>query len=103
MALALSLSTFRRAVRLKAAKEGLEEKDVVEAILLGQFESSVANGRTIVTTSEAGGSVTFTFPEGLTPTEIMELAAAAMAQIEDDQEPTPPTKRLRVCFDRATL
>ena len=53
----VSLTAFIQAAKLKAAKDGVTVKAVVEAIVLGQFESSVVNGRTIVSTSEAGGSV----------------------------------------------
>ena len=104
----VSLTTFIQAANLKAAKDGVTVKAVVEAIVLGQFESSVVNGRTIVSTSEAGGSVEFSLPEGLTPGELLELASAALRWIEAQADPDNPgvprqVKRLRACFDRATL
>lgn len=104
----VSLTTFIRIAKLKAAKDETTPKAVIEAIALGQFESSVANGRTIVRTSEAGGSVEFSLPDGLTPGELLELASEALRWIESQPDPDNPglpgtVKRLRVCFDRATL
>lgn len=104
----LSLSAFLRAAKLKATKDGVSLKAVVESIVLGQFESSVVDGRTLVRTSEGGGSVDFALPDGLTPGELLELASEALRWIAAQPDPDNPglprsVKRLRVCFDRATL
>lgn len=104
----VSLSAFVRAAKLKATKDGVSLKAVVESIVLGQFESSVVNGRTLVRTSEGGGSVDFALPEGLTPGDLLELASEALRWIEAQPDPDNPglprsVKRLRVCFDRAML
>lgn len=93
---------------LKAARDGLSLRAVLEAILLGRFESAVVEGRTLVRTSEGGGSVEFSIPEGLTPAELMNLAADGLAWLERQPNPETaalprPVKRLRVCFDRASL
>jgi hypothetical protein len=62
---AISLTTFIQAAQLRAAQAGTTAKAVIEAILVGQFQSSVSNGRTIIQTAEAGGSVQFAIPDGL--------------------------------------
>jgi hypothetical protein len=101
---AITLSTFIQALRLKAARDGKTPKEVAEAILLGQFNSSVVNGRTVIQTSEAGGSTQFTLPSGLTPADVMELAAEVIRRnVTADSALPQRVHRLRVCFDRATL
>lgn len=104
----ISLTAFIQAAKLKAAKDQTTAKAVVEAIVLGQFESAVVNGRTVIRSSEAGGEVEFSLPEGLTPSELIELASTALQWINRQPDPLnvglPQTvKRLRVCFNRATL
>ena len=104
----ISLTAFIQAAKLKAAKDGTNAKAVVEAIVLGQFESSVANGRTVIRSSEAGGETEFSLPDGLTPSELIELATTALRWIERQPDPLNPNlpqtvKRLRACFNRATL
>jgi hypothetical protein len=101
---AITLSTFILALRLKADRDGKTPKEVAEAILLGQFSASVVNGRTVIRTSEAGGSTEFALPTGLTPAEVMELAAEAIRRnVTTTSAPPQRTRRLRVCFDRASL
>lgn len=50
----------------------------------------------------------FALPEGLTPGELLELASDELRWIEAQPDPDNPglprsVRRLRVCFDRATL
>lgn len=104
----ISLTAFIQAAKLKAAKDSTSAKAVVEAIVLGQFESSVSNGRTVIRTAEAGGETEFSIPDGLTPSELIELATDALRWIDRQPDPLNPglpqtVKRLRACFNRATL
>ena len=104
----LSLTTFVQAVILKARRDGATPAAVAEGILSGNFASAVVNGRTVIRTSEAGGSTEFALPQGLTPAELIDLAGRALRWIESEPDPANPglprpVKRLRVCFDRATL
>lgn len=104
----LSLSAFLQAARLKATRDEVSLKSVVEDILFARFESSIRNGRTVIRTSEAGGSTDFTLPAGLTPTELIELANQALRWLQAQPDPENPrlpkaVRRLRVCFDRAAL
>lgn len=106
--MALSLTTFIQAAQLRATQANTTAKAVIEAILLGQFTSSVANGRTIIQTAEAGGSVQFAIPDGLSPAEVMEMAGRALRWIESQPDPDNPgrpreIRRLRVSFDRAVI
>lgn len=104
----LSLTTFVQAVILKARRDGTTPAAVADGILSGNFASAVVNGRTVIRTSEAGGSTEFALPAGLTPPELIELAGHGLRWIESQPDPANPglprqAKRLRVCFDRARL
>jgi hypothetical protein len=105
---ALSLTTFIQAAQLRATQANTTAKAVIEAILIGQFTSSVAKGRTVIQTSEAGGSVQFAIPDGLSPAEVMEMAGRALRWIDSRPDPNNPglpreVTRLRVSFDRASI
>jgi hypothetical protein len=104
----VTLTAFIQAAHLKASKDSQPVKAVIEAIVLGLFESSVVNGRTVIRTSEAAGSVEFSLGDGLSPSELVELATTALRWIESRPDPLNPgiprqVKRLRVCFDRGSL
>lgn len=104
----ISLSTFVQAANLKAAQANTTTRAVLESILLGHFSSTATNGRTVIATNEAGGSVQFVLPEGLTPTEVMELAGRGLRWIatrpDQDNPGVPKTiKRLRVSFRKARI
>lgn len=103
-----SLRTVLRAIALHAESAGKAPAEVARALVLGQFQSSVLNGRTVIRTSEAGGNTEFSLPEGLGPGEVMELGARALDWIEAQTDPTAPglprvSRRLRAAFDRARL
>ncbi|MFM7103090.1 MAG: hypothetical protein ACKO3N_18215 [Verrucomicrobiota bacterium] len=104
------MSTFVRAAKLKATAGGTSLRAVLECILLGQFNSSVVNGRTVISTSEAGGSVQFEILDGLGPARVAELAGEALDWLdslpaEQQANPIPPRRirRLRVSFSRAQV
>ena len=105
---ALSMRTFVRAVVLKATADSITPAAVCKAIVSGNFESSVINGRTVIETAEAGGATKFLLPAGLTPGEVMNMASRALDYIESQPNPAAPAlpteiKRLRPCFSRVTL
>jgi len=104
----LSLRTFLRAVVLRATADSSTPAAVCEGIISGNFTSSVIDGRTVIETAEAGGATKFLLPSGLTPGEIMNMAARALDWIEAQPNPAAPglpteIKRLRPCFSRVTL
>jgi hypothetical protein len=100
----ISAGTFLYAAKLSAAKKGTTVKSVLESILVGQFETSVSNGKTLVRTSEAGGSVEFAIAEGLDAGEVAELAREALDwhSVNPDSNPRR-IRRLRATFNRASL
>jgi hypothetical protein len=82
-------------------------KSVLEAILFGRFTTDVRNGKTVISTSEAGGSVTFSFSDSLSPSDIIAVAEQALEWLESQPDPDNPdmsglarVKRLRAAFDR---
>ena len=92
-----------RAAILQGRQDQKSPQAVLEAVLLGQFTSSVTNGSTVVETSEAGGSVRFVLPGGLSPSEVITLMERAISWIELQTDPTNPalprlTKRLFADF-----
>lgn len=108
MYVGITLSTFVRAAQLKATQGDTPLRAVLEGILIGHFKSTVANGRTVIATTEAGGSTQFTLPAGLTPPEVMEMAGRALRWIDSRPDPANPglpntVKRLRVSFRKARI
>jgi len=107
----LLLNAFIRGAKLRATELGGVNTltSVLESIILGRFKSEATNGRTVVSTSEAGGSVSFHFPDMLTPAEVMALAEEALeycAQFSDPNNP-PLTfrriRRMRVSFAKGAI
>lgn len=93
---------------MQAAATSTTPALVAKALVLGHFTSSVQNGRTVIRSSEAGGLTEFAFPDGLTPGEVIEVAGRALEWIEAQADPLVPalpriSRRLRFCFDRASL
>ena len=102
---------FVRAAKLRATALGgaATPKSVLEGIVLGQFTSTATNGRTVISTSEAGGTTTFTLPADLGPADVMSVADEALSLIESSANPLNPTvgtkriQRLRVSFGKAAI
>ena len=73
------------------------------------FQGDVINGKVLLTSMEAGGTTTFSLPNGHTPMETMALVQEAIDWCHSFSTPdNPPTfqrriKRLRVSFQRATI
>lgn len=102
---------FVRAAILRATQLGspATPKSVLEALVLGQFTTTVQNGRTVLRTSEAGGEVMFHFPDNLSPSDVMALAEEALCMVENSPDPAHPTvqvrriKRMRASFSKASF
>ncbi len=103
----LLFAAFVRGAKLAgaAASPTKTAKQVLEAIILSRFTSEATNGRTLISTSEAGGSVAFTFPEMLNPAEVMAYAEKALQWIEaqPDQNNLDLSKLNRVGRLRASF
>ncbi|MCP5525142.1 MAG: hypothetical protein H7A46_26765, partial [Verrucomicrobiales bacterium] len=67
---------------VRALKLQLGEGDTLvgslTALLQQKWASQVVNGQTVVSTAEAGGSVTFTFERGYTPAQLAVMAEEAL-------------------------
>ncbi len=103
--------TFVRAAKIRATALGSPNtpKSILEGILLGQFTSSATNGRTLIRTTEAGGSVEFILPADLGPAEVMAICDEALRIVESSPDPLNPTvqsrriMRLRASFRQASF
>lgn len=97
------------AAKREGAKTGRTAVQVLEAIIDGQFTSVSKNGRTIISTSEAGGSATFHIDGGLGPQGVIDLAVEAKDFIQSQADPDNPVTtnrrivRLRASFSKANL
>jgi hypothetical protein len=94
----------------EAAGGGKTPTAVMEDIVLGKFESEVVGGKTLISTSEAGGVATFSLMTDFTPAEIVSLAMEAITWIQQQPDPLNPSlypprriKRLRASFAKATI
>jgi predicted metal-dependent hydrolase len=101
------LRAFIRAAQAQAVTIGgsATAKSVLMIIITGQFTSTAQNGRTLIESSEAGGTVRFTIPNSLGPAEVTQLAEEAIEWLEANTAADGSTpalkrvKRLRFCFD----
>lgn len=81
----------------------------LNALLTQKWASSVVNGHTILSTSEAGGSVTFTFERAYTPAELAVMAEEALEWVNTLADPENPPldvaryTRLHPTFHKAVL
>ncbi|HEY1790690.1 MAG TPA: hypothetical protein VGJ73_21260 [Verrucomicrobiae bacterium] len=79
---------------------------VLDDIIIGRFKSDIAEGKTLVSSSEAGGSVGFTLVGSLTPADVVAKAVEAKMWINSQADPNNPETwrwperrmRLRVTF-----
>jgi len=107
MANRLLIRAFIRAAKLQATAvgNGATITSILEGIVLGRFNDEATEGKTIVKTSHAGHEVEFALPKGLTATDVLELAEAALQELERQTDPDNPTfstrkiRRLRANFD----
>lgn len=81
----------------------------LNALVTSKWSSSVVNGQTVLSTSEAGGTVTFTFDRSFTPTDLVTMAEEALEWINTLVEPENPPldipryNRLHPTFHKAVL
>ena len=66
-----------RALKLQLA-EGRTLVGALEALVTQKWAANVVNGQTVLSTAEAGGSVTFTFDRAYTPAELAVMAEEAL-------------------------
>jgi hypothetical protein len=68
----------------------------LQALVTQKWSASVVNGQTILSTSEADGSVTFTFDRAYTPAELATMAEEALEWVNTLVDP-----RRRIGFRRS--
>lgn len=96
---------------IKKAESGGQTKpiDILTSIITGRFEMEFTDGKTVISTAEAGGSVSFATMPGLMPDDVLALAEEAIERLEagdfgDKDAPTLTSrriKRLRASFAKA--
>lgn len=97
-----------RALKLQLAG-GQTLVEALNALLTSKWSTSVVNGQTILSTSEAGGSVTFTFDRAYTPAELATMAEEALEWVNTLVHPENPPldvaryNRLHPTFHKAVL
>lgn len=81
----------------------------LNALVTSKWSTSVVNGQTILSTSEAGGSVTFTFDRSYTAADLATMAEEALEWVNTLADPENPPldvpryNRLHPTFHKAVL
>ena len=81
----------------------------LNALVTQKWAANVVNGQTVLSTSEAGGSVTFTFERAYTPAELAVMAEEALEWVNTLADPENPPldvaryTRLHPTFHKAVL
>ena len=81
----------------------------LNALVTQKWAANVVNGQTVLATSEAGGSVTFTFERAYTPRELAVMAEEALEWVTTLADPENPPldvaryNRLHPTFHKAVL
>ena len=93
--------------------EGKTPIQVLEGIIVGRFTSDFAEGKTVISTAEADGNVSFQLAADLSPADVIALAMEAIAWIRqncadpaaptDDEIYPPRVLRLRGSFRKAVI
>jgi hypothetical protein len=112
---AMILAAVRTAEAQTEATEGaapttVTPASVLEGIVMGKFETELQEGKTLISTSEAGGTASFSIVGGLNPSDIVEIAMEALTWLQDQPDPNNPPvyptkriKRMRASFAKATI
>lgn len=105
----LLLRAFIRAAKRHGDAVGKTPKAILEDIIVGRFTTEATEGKTLVSSSEAGGAVTFILPAGFGPADVMTLAEEAIEWLEQQPDPNNPNLssrrlvRLRASFSKAVI
>lgn len=97
-----------RALKLQLT-EGQTLIAALNGLVVQKWAASVVNGQTVLSTSEAGGSVTFTFERAYTPAELAVMAEEALEWVNTLADPENPPldvaryNRLHPTFHKAVL
>ena len=97
-----------RALKLQLT-EGQTLVAALNGLVVQKWAASLVNGQTVLSTSEAGGSVTFTFERTYTPAELAVMAEEALEWLNTLADPENPPldvpryNRLHPTFHKAVL
>ena len=83
---------------------------ILEGIVMGRFQTELQEGKTLISTTEAGGTASFSIVGGLNPSDVVEIAMEALTWLQDQRDPNNPPvlpnkriRRLRASFAKATI
>ena len=106
---AFSVYLQRAMIRGARLANPADPKAALNSIISARFTSEAADGKTIISTTKDGLSVSFGLAADLSPVQVMELAEKCLSWLEDQAaEDVIGTKlprairRLRVSFAKAT-
>ena len=97
-----------RALKLQLP-DGSTLVSALNSLVTQKWAANVLNGQTVLSTSEAGGSVTFTFERSYTPSELAVMAEEALEWVNTLADPENPPldiaryNRLHPTFHKAVL
>jgi hypothetical protein len=97
-----------RALKLQLA-DGQALASALNSLVTQKWAMNVVNGQTVLSTAEAGGSVTFTFERAYTPSELAVMAEEALEWVNTLSDPENPPldvaryNRLHTTFHRGVL
>ena len=104
------MRAYIRSAVTQAAKCGKTPTQLLTDVQLGKFNSEATDGRTILSTTEAGGTITFAFPGELTPGDVLEYTEEALEWLSEQVDPDNPVlnwkrpaRRLRMTFDMGAI
>ena len=101
------IQAFVESARAAAQSGGMPITQVLADVRNAIFNGELRDGKVLIGSAEAGGSITFTVPPGHSPLEIMELLQEAINWCHQFPNPENPTqhsrriRRLRVSFAKA--
>lgn len=116
--MAANRNLLLRAIVLAAVRQqkatGQMPVEQLEGIVVGKFQTEFSDGKTLISTSENGGSASFTLAGAFTPDEVVALAMETIQRINQGDFGCDPNnlnpylnfrriKRLRVSFGKATV
>ncbi len=78
-----------RALKLQLA-DGVTLVSALNSLVTQKWAANVVNGQTLLSTSEAGGSVTFTLERAYTPAELAVMAEEALEWVNTLTDPENP-------------
>ncbi|MEY2466758.1 MAG: hypothetical protein QOD03_1279 [Verrucomicrobiota bacterium] len=103
----LFIRSFVESARAVGTQTSKSLTQVLAEIRNAIFSDELQNGKILISTAEAGGTITFAIPAGHSPLEIMALAQEAIDWCNQFPDPNNPPatarriRRLRVSFAKA--